>query len=224
MRKPARILVCATLAAVSGAVGNVSWAQMGQERSGRLTAPAGEQPLSVHLGQREARFRLGRGGRSRYFDTPPRIPKRRALDPPMAVDSIAGWSQFGGTASWPFAIAGTNSFTDSRLHWTAVRPPFPVRSTSTDENTHHVYLFPAVSTPSLEGFVRVINRSDESGRVMIVATDDGGRGFVAISLSIAINGVKLYQIHRFEVVGFRAVFLAFTIRGWRLSSGSYGPR
>ena len=39
----------------------------------------------------------------------------------------------------------------------------------------------------------------------------------------AINGVNLYQIHRFEVVDFRAVFAAFTFPGWRLSFGSYGP-
>ena len=35
--------------------------------------------------------------------------------------------------------------------------------------------------------MRVINRSDESGRVTIVATDDGGRRFEAISLSIDAN-------------------------------------
>ena len=40
---------------------------------------------------------------------------------------------------------------------------------------------------------------------------------------IATNGVNLYQIHRFEVVGFRDVFSLVTIQAWRLSSGSYGP-
>ena len=39
----------------------------------------------------------------------------------------------------------------------------------------------------------------------------------------AINGVNLYQIHRFEVVGFRNLFSAFTFPGWRLSSGSSCP-
>ena len=37
----------------------------------------------------------------------------------------------------------------------------------------------------------------------------------------AITGVNLYQIHRFEVVGFRDVFSAVTIQGLRLSFGSF---
>ena len=39
----------------------------------------------------------------------------------------------------------------------------------------------------------------------------------------AITGVNLYQIHRFEVVGFRDIFSAATIQGWRLSAGSFCP-
>ena len=39
----------------------------------------------------------------------------------------------------------------------------------------------------------------------------------------ATNGVKLHQNHRFEVVVFRDVFWAVTIRGWRPSSGSFCP-
>ena len=39
----------------------------------------------------------------------------------------------------------------------------------------------------------------------------------------ATTGVNLYQIHRFEVVGLRDVFSAFTIQCLRLSSGSFCP-
>ena len=52
---------------------------------------------------------------------------------------------------------------------------------------HHVYFFPSASEPGREGFVRVINHSDQAGEVTIEAIDSGGRRFDAISLSIGTN-------------------------------------
>ena len=44
--------------------------------------------------------------------------------------------------------------------------------------------FPAANDPQLQGFVRVINHSDEGGAVSILATDDAGVTYDAISLAI----------------------------------------
>ena len=47
-----------------------------------------------------------------------------------------------------------------------------------------IYLFPSASDPLREGFVRVINRSAESGRLTIHPTDDAGNRFDAVILSV----------------------------------------
>ena len=44
--------------------------------------------------------------------------------------------------------------------------------------------FPAANDPQLQGFVRVINHSDQNGAVSIRATDDAGMTYDAISLAI----------------------------------------
>ena len=62
--------------------------------------------------------------------------------------------------------------------------PSRVQSKSTAEHVLHVYLFPGASHSSLEGFVRVINRSPEPGRVTIHPTDEAGNRFDAVILSV----------------------------------------
>ncbi len=65
--------------------------------------------------------------------------------------------------------------------------PTAYESKSASESTHHVYLVPSASEPLREGFVRVINHSDEAGEVMIDPIDDSGRQFDTITLSIEAN-------------------------------------
>ena len=65
--------------------------------------------------------------------------------------------------------------------------PTAYESKSASESTHHVYLVPSASEPLREGFVRVINHSDEAGEVMIDPIDDSGRQFDTIRLSIEAN-------------------------------------
>ena len=50
-----------------------------------------------------------------------------------------------------------------------------------------VPLFPAADR-SIQGFLRVVNHSDEAGEVRIVATDDAGKRYPPVLLSIAASG------------------------------------
>ena len=47
--------------------------------------------------------------------------------------------------------------------------------------------FPAASDPSLQGFVRVINHSDQSGEVYVHATDDLGNTYDPITVTISAS-------------------------------------
>ena len=73
--------------------------------------------------------------------------------------------------------------------WTAASA---IRKSGTD-TIHHVYLFPSASEPLREGFVRVINHSAEAGEVDIAPTDDSGRTFDALTLSLDANQTKHFN-------------------------------
>ena len=60
-------------------------------------------------------------------------------------------------------------------------PPQP------DAGVHRVPLFPPASDPFRQGFVRVVNRSDDAGEVSVRARDDSGRGYEPVTLAIAAN-------------------------------------
>ena len=53
------------------------------------------------------------------------------------------------------------------------------------DTTHLVPLFPSASDAALQGFVRVINHSGDSGEVQIDAIDDTGKSYGPLTLSIA---------------------------------------
>ena len=104
-----------------------------------------------------------------------------------SVSGKAGVSVFaiGGRKS-PLWLSGpgTGNGAGSRLvnesGWIATAG----RATSADAGSRHVYLFPSASEPLREGFVRVVNHSPGADEVTIRATDDGGRAFDAVILSI----------------------------------------
>ena len=56
-----------------------------------------------------------------------------------------------------------------------------------DGQLHRVYLFPSASEPLREGFVRVINHSAWAGEVRIHPTDESGRRFAALTLTMEAN-------------------------------------
>ena len=61
------------------------------------------------------------------------------------------------------------------------------------KSERQVYLFPSASDSLREGFVRVINRSAESGRVTIHPTDDAGYRVDAVTLSINANETRHFN-------------------------------
>ncbi len=52
---------------------------------------------------------------------------------------------------------------------------------------HRVPLFPPAADPFRQGFVRVVNRSDEAGEVSVRASDDSGWDYEAVTLSVGAN-------------------------------------
>ena len=58
-------------------------------------------------------------------------------------------------------------------------------SSSSNARTHLVPLFPSASDAALQGFVRVINHSGESGEVEVEAVDDTGMAYGPLMLSIS---------------------------------------
>ena len=63
---------------------------------------------------------------------------------------------------------------------------------------HGVPLFPAASHPMREGFVRVINRSDQDGDVAIAAIDDSGWHAPGIMLAIGGNETAHFNSNDLE--------------------------
>ena len=56
-----------------------------------------------------------------------------------------------------------------------------------------VHLFPSASEPLREGFVRIINHSSQAGEVTIDPTDDSGRSYDTLTLSIAASETKHFN-------------------------------
>ena len=64
---------------------------------------------------------------------------------------------------------------------------------------HGVPLLPSASDPlGRQGFVRVINHSDESGDVSITAFDDTGRAYEGLALSLGANETKHFNSNDLE--------------------------
>ena len=69
-----------------------------------------------------------------------------------------------------------------------------------EAGTHTVALFPAASDPhGRQGFVRVINRSAESGEVTVAAFDDTERDFGSLTLSLDVHATAHFNSHDLEV-------------------------
>ena len=63
----------------------------------------------------------------------------------------------------------------------------------TGARQYEIPLILPASHPTAEGFVRIVNLSDESGEVEVVAVDDTGRRFGPISFSLAPKAVKHFN-------------------------------
>ena len=66
------------------------------------------------------------------------------------------------------------------------------------QNEHDLPLVLSASSGGRDGFVRIINRSDQPGEVDIEAIDDSGQRFGPVSLSIDANGAKQFNSRDLE--------------------------
>ena len=64
------------------------------------------------------------------------------------------------------------------------------RNEGASSTTHAVPLFMSASNPQLQGFVRIINHSDEPGEVAIHAIDDSGRRFGPVTFMLNAKAAK----------------------------------
>ena len=108
---------------------------------------------------------------------------------PLLSQEWLGSSDGGVFRSRPlggvFGSSSSGSGNDSaeRFAHTASSPLFAT-STGAGSTTHLVPLFPSASDAALQGFVRVINHSGDTGEVQIDAVDDTGTSYGPLTLSI----------------------------------------
>ena len=68
-----------------------------------------------------------------------------------------------------------------------------------DSNVHRIPLFPAAWDSNGEGFIRVINRSDEAGKLSIAAIDDAGSHFEGAALAIGAGETAHFNSRDLEL-------------------------
>ena len=61
-----------------------------------------------------------------------------------------------------------------------------------------VWFLPSASDPAREGFVRVVNHSDEAGEVTVTATDDDGRSYTPLTLALGARRVAHFNSRDLE--------------------------
>ena len=85
-------------------------------------------------------------------------------------------------ASGRFGSSGAAASAESAPHdaWSSAF----ATSSGSNATTHLVPMFPSASDATLQGFVRVVNHSSESGEVSVLAIDDTGVSYGPLTLSI----------------------------------------
>ena len=105
-----------------------------------------------------------------------------------SLDTLA--SEDGGTLESPPLDGVFRSFgSDDDVGTAMTRDGWSQAFASSGSNAreHLVPLFPSASDATLQGFVRVINHSGESGEVQVAAIDDTGASYGPLTLSIGGN-------------------------------------
>ena len=144
-------------------------------------------PVPVETRERvlqEHRDALSRNDAWRVFDQPAgaALAGRRHLG--------AGTGTRAGTlaAASPGGAAGHGAFAVSAASGAA----------SGGVNRHLVPLFTRASDPLRQGFVRVVNRSDEAGEVSVLAVDDGGNRFGPVTLAVGAGATVHFDSRDLE--------------------------
>ena len=104
---------------------------------------------------------------------------------------IAAGALGDGAGKWRLAVTADGpihamSLLDSPTGTMTNLSTAPPRPDAGDA-VHRVPLFPPASDPFRQGFVRVVNRSDEAGEVSVRPSDDSGRDYGALTLAIGAS-------------------------------------
>ena len=104
---------------------------------------------------------------------------------------IAAGALGDGAGKWRLAVTADGpihamSLLDSPTGTMTNLSTAPPRPDAGDP-VHRVPLFPPASDQFRQGFVRVVNRSDEAGEVSVRPSDDSGRDYGALTLAIGAN-------------------------------------
>ena len=134
------------------------------------------------------------GGSSKVFSAPGMASPKSTRN--AGINIFAASGQNGpGISSWP-PRASTKDSSFGHLDQASAWASISVKSAS--ETGQNVNLFPSASEPLREGFVRVINHSAEAGEVSIDPTDDSGREFDTLTLSIDASQTKHFNSRDLE--------------------------
>ena len=127
---------------------------------------------------------LGPGASAAAASNDPDGPRAEVVDGELRV--ALSDSTGPGTGPGTLTVTGTNDegATDTLAFQVSVRQV--------------VALFPAAASPVYQGFVRVINHSPRPGRVVIQATDDEGRRYDAVTLSMDADQVVHFNSQDLE--------------------------
>ena len=130
---------------------------------------------------------LAEHGRSPAVFSTPGVATRKDTRSAGINVFAAGGQGSSGAPSWSSAKDTSSGHLTQASAWTSIF------AKSTSETGQNVYLFPSASEPLREGFVRVINHSAEAGEVTIDPTDDSGREFDTVTLSIDARQTKHFN-------------------------------
>ena len=100
-----------------------------------------------------------------------------------ALGDGAGKWRLSVTADGPIQAMSLLDSPTGTMTNLSTAPPRP----DAGDAVHRVPLFPPASDPFRQGFVRVVNRSDEGGDVSVRPSDDSGRDYGAATLAIGAN-------------------------------------
>ena len=126
------------------------------------------------------------GGSPKVLSVPGMASRKNARNAGINIFSASG--RDNATSS-----LGSYAKDDSLSHPAQASTWTSISAKSTSETAQYVYLFPSASEPLREGFVRVINHSAEAGEVRIDPTDDSGRSFDTLTLSIEASQTKHFN-------------------------------
>jgi len=132
-----------------------------------------------------------------------------------------------GAGKWRLVVSADGPITVMNLVEGPARQLVNLGSASSrvdESGTHHVPLFPGASDASeREGFVRVVNRTDESGSVSVDASDESDTDYEAVDLTIGANKAVQFDADDLETGSADAGFSAGIGPGrgaWRLGLAS----